>query len=138
MLTDFLGWGKSNFNSVFSGPLNTCKRSKMTRSTQTGVRFRLLKAIVVQMSFSLCFLLTSLVLSEGLSHSLNREQSWHKTHSFLYITLWKCIQEEAIYIGQPPKCYFWMKFNYCSMVTRQVSFGKTSRQYFCLCGTDWN
>jgi len=106
MLTHFFGWEKSNFNSIFSGPLKTYNGSRTTRPTQTGIRFRLIKVIVVQVSFSLCFLLALPVLSKGLSYSLNREQSWYKTRSIFHMVLWKCIQEEAIYIQQPPKCYF--------------------------------
>lgn len=121
-MTDFLSWRKSNFNSVFSGPLSTCSGSKTARPTQARVRFRLLQAIVVQVSFSLCFLLAFLGLSKGLSYSVNRAQSWYKTHSFFNMISSKCIQEEAIYIGQPHKRYFcewnliivqWQEDKYC-------------------------
>lgn len=76
---DFLGWGKSHFYSVFSGPLSTCNESKTTRPSQTGVRFKLLKAIAAQVSF---FFFPQ---SKDLSYNINRQQSQRKNHTFSYM-----------------------------------------------------
>lgn len=98
---DFLGWGKSNFYSVFYGPPSTCnERPQDLLKQESGLSSKGNCGSNVFLFFP--------SWSKDLSYNINRQQSRHKNYTFLYmIFLWKCMQEEAICIGQPPQCYFY-------------------------------